>query len=112
MSKWKMVLLLAYKGYRLTKAGEWKNRGAVATFLVAVGAGVYAWSGVDLGISQEEALGIATGIIAIGHLVLNYITSRKVGLPAGAKPVDWEDGQLPPWLAGPGPRDGWGEDHF
>ena len=73
------------QGQELRHAAAWKNAQVVANFLAAV-VTLAAAAGYDLGIRDQDILGIAGGIVAAINIYATIATSAKVGIPL--PPID------------------------
>lgn len=97
MGKLWAILDLFRKGNAVADPAIWKNSGNIAAALVALLLAVdrvAAAYGLPIGITESDAVAIAGGIAAAGHIVLSIVTSDKIGLPANPahdapdRPVD------------------------
>lgn len=89
MEKLLAVLALFRKGNAVADTTLWKNGSISVLLLVPV---ILALNrvgeafGVGLGIDDDTAASIATGIVSIVGVVSHVITSKTVGLPAKPAP--------------------------
>lgn len=109
------------QGQELRHAAAWKNAQVVANFIAAI-VTLAAAAGYDFGVSDQDILGIAGGIVAAINIYATIATSAKVGVPlppidliAHSEPGRVQQPTLPPnSQAQPEPDkehrgDGWGD---
>lgn len=83
------------KGEELANAATWKNRQLIANVLVAVAA-VAQTFGLNVGLSDQDAMLVGGAVLVLVNCVLTVITSRKVGvLPARLPGPDQAKPQSP-----------------
>lgn len=83
MNKLIAFIDLFRKGTEVADPATWKNRGAAVVAMTALIYGLLALAkayGYELSFSPEDVAGIAVGVVTVVSLLINYITSRKVGL--------------------------------
>ncbi len=79
MNKILALIDLFRKGSAVSNPGAWKNTQIVASLLMSIAMTVKAW-GYDTYLTEEQALSIAVGAVALIDVVLTLITSKKVGV--------------------------------
>lgn len=86
MNKFQAFLTLLQKGGVVADPASWK-KGQVTTnvlspFIIAVAA----LAGQDGIISQEAAIAISGGVVAVVNVIMTVVSTDKIGLLPGAKP--------------------------
>ena len=85
MEKLLAVLALFRKGNAVADPKLWKEGGVTAAMLIPVFLALSRVAesfGYPLPISEADAATVASGLLVVVHVVLTFITSDKVGLPA------------------------------
>jgi drug/metabolite transporter (DMT)-like permease len=97
------AFLTAFRaGKELSNAAVWKNRANAASAIVAfLGAAITIAGGFGYGITlePEQIQQIAGGVVALVSavgIVLNTVTSKRVGLPTKLDPADQDRGDAAP----------------
>lgn len=88
--KLKAILDLFRKGQSVVNVEAWKNgqiTGAIVGGLIIAGVNLAHLFGLDLPVDLDTANTIGAGIVAVAHVVLTVITSKRAGI-LPAKPAE------------------------
>jgi NhaP-type Na+/H+ or K+/H+ antiporter len=90
MTKLMALFALFRKGNAVANPELWKHGGAalqaaLVSLIVSLASTGTAF-GIDLDMSTETAGAVAAGIMALSSVVVTYITSKRIGLPAAPSP--------------------------